>query len=39
MATVFVSGGIHAEADEHELAALYRRHGAIPDWIMPAFAW
>ena len=39
LATVFVTGGLSAGKSESELAALYRRFDAVPDWVVPLFRW
>jgi HAD superfamily hydrolase (TIGR01459 family) len=37
--TVLATCGIHAGSDDAALAALYERHGAVPDYVIPRFAW
>jgi len=39
LATVFVAGGLSAGRSDAELAALYRRFDAVPDWVVPLFRW
>ena len=47
LATALVTGGIHDEdfagqrdrARRTRLAALIRKHGATPDWVIPQFRW
>ncbi len=39
LATVFVTGGIHAGKSAAALAALYREFAAEPDWVVPMFRW
>ena len=36
IATAFIRGGILAEADDAELAALFARYGAVPDYYAAA---
>lgn len=38
-ATLLIKGGILADADENEMAALFRKHGATPDFLLESFAW
>lgn len=37
--TVLATCGIHAGLDGAALAALYKRHGAVPDYVVPRFSW
>jgi len=39
LATVFVTGGLGAGKSDAELAELYRRFNAVPDWVVPLFRW
>ena len=39
IATAFIRGGILAEADDAELAVLFDRYTAVPDYILPRFTW
>jgi HAD superfamily hydrolase (TIGR01459 family) len=39
LATALVATGILAGSGDAELAALFERHGAWPDYLLPTFAW
>jgi HAD superfamily hydrolase (TIGR01459 family) len=39
LATALVATGILADATDDGLAALFNRHGAVPDYLLPGFAW
>jgi HAD superfamily hydrolase (TIGR01459 family) len=39
LATALVATGILADAGDAELAALFERHDARPDYLLPAFTW
>lgn len=39
LATLFVRGGIHADAGADELAAAMRRHDAVPDFAIDRLCW
>lgn len=39
LSAALVRTGVHAECGAAALAALYRAHGATPDFLLPRFAW
>ena len=39
LATVLVATGILADMNEDQRAALFVEHGAVPDFMLPAFRW
>jgi len=39
LATVLVATGVLDTASDAEKAALFRQHGATPDYLLPAFVW
>jgi HAD superfamily hydrolase (TIGR01459 family) len=39
LSTVLVATGVLGSESEAEKAALFRQHGAVPDYLLPAFVW
>jgi ribonucleotide monophosphatase NagD (HAD superfamily) len=39
ISAVLVRSGILSDMGAHDLEGLYRRYGAVPDFLLPRFAW